>query len=216
MAINTNEEVLNTNEEGLNNAEDLISKLQTDEIKVGKLFKNYDEVVKAVKDWCYSSCTPLILKGVRGNLSEGGEDPGRIQFICTHGNKRKSKATSLRPAQRVNYTGCLARININQQRKTLDWKITTARLDHDGHLIGDDVYGTYKHVKKLSEDDEEYARELINEAKILPRNLASCLSSRTGNSFTPKDAQNLIERFKRHAKDGGILEKHLSEIMVQI
>ena len=39
------------------------------------------------------------------------------------------------------------------------------RLDHDGHIIGEDVYGTYKHIKKLSEEDEEYAKELINNAK---------------------------------------------------
>ena len=57
-------------------------------------------------------------------------------------------------------------------RNVGEWKITTAWLHHDGHLLGEDVYGTYKHVKKLSEEDETYAKEFIENLKILPRNLA--------------------------------------------
>ena len=123
------------------------------------------------------------------------------------------KATSQRPSQRLKYTACPSRVNINQQRNVGEWKITTARLHHDGHLLGEDVYGTYKHVKKLSEEDETYAKELIENAKILPRNLAECLSNRMGNNYNPKDAQNLIDKLKRQADDGGILEEHLRNLL---
>ena len=119
--------------------------LETGDIVCGKTFNSYDSVRK----WCDKTFTSFILKGTRGNFSSGGEELGRISFICTHGNKLKSEATTQRPSQRLKYTACLSRVNINQQRNVGEWKITTARLHHDGHLLGEDVYGTYKHVKTI-------------------------------------------------------------------
>ena len=139
-------------------------KLETGDIVCGKTFNSFDEAVNSMRKWCDKTFTPFILKVSRGNLSSGGEELGRISYICTHRNKHKSKATS----QRVNYTACPSRVNINQQRNVGEWKIMTAQFHHDGHLLGEDVYGTYKHVKKLSEEDQTYAQEFIKNPKILP------------------------------------------------
>ena len=146
----------------------------------------------------------------KGTYDENGDKSGKNQLYCTHGIVRKSTATSIRPIQRVNHTGCPCRIYINQHKIGV-WKITKAVLNHTGHLLGAEVYSSYSHVKKLNKDDEEYVKGLM-EARAAPRNIASCLSHRTGHLYTPRDAQNIIDKIKRHVKDGGILEQHLSEI----
>ena len=99
-------------------------KLETGDIVCGKTFKSYDEAVNIMRNWCNKTFTPFILKVTRGNFSSGGEELGRISYICTHRNKHKLKA----PSQRVNYTACPSRVNINPQGKVGEWKITTARL----------------------------------------------------------------------------------------
>ena len=45
-----------------------------------------------------------------------------------------------------------------------------------------------------------------------PRNIATCLSQRTGHNYKPKDVQNIINKIKHHIKDTGVLEEHLAEI----
>jgi hypothetical protein len=112
--------------------------------------------------------------------------------------------------QRINYTACPCRVYINQKDKGV-WKITQAVLNHSGHLLGPDIYGSYSHVKKLTPEDEEFVKELMK-AKAAPRNIAMCLSQRTGHNYKPRDAQNIIDKIKRLIKDGGILEEHLSEM----
>jgi len=164
LSENINKE--NKDEEDMTLSDECIE-LEPGNIFCGKTFNSYDEAVNSVRKLCDKTFTPFILKGTRGNFSSGGEELGRISFICTHGNERKSKATSQRPSQRVNYTACP---NINKQRNVGEWKITTARLQHDGHLLGEDVYGTYKHVKKLSEEGETYAKELIKTSHLLLKN----------------------------------------------
>ena len=87
-------------------------------------------------------------------------------------------ATNARPAQRVNYTGCPARVLINQQASGMR-KITTAVNHHDGHIIAKDVYNSYQHVKKLKPEHFKYVEDLMKVHAPL-RNIVSCLSNETG------------------------------------
>ena len=137
-----------------------IVELTLDDVKVVRQFSSYHETLNSLQKWCDNNYFPLIKRSTRpGNLSCGGE-PGRIQLICTHGLKRQSKASNARPAQRVNFTGCPARVLINHQPSGI-WKVTTAVNHHDGHIIAKDVYNSYQHVQKLSAEDEEYLKDLI-------------------------------------------------------
>ena len=139
-------------------------------------------------DWCDLTYTPFTKKVDPGTVDFGGDRCGHIHFICSHAVKRPYRGAAHRPLQRVNYTGCTSRVNICQQRDSGDWKITTTKLEHS------EVYGTYKQVRNLTEEDLEFVNDLVNNAKIQPRNLATCLSNRTGFSYTPKDAQNIIDK----------------------
>lgn len=197
----------------MSSADEIEEKILPDGIKIGLNFKSKDSTIELISDWCKETFHPLRKKVFVGSLDSGGSQPGRIQFICPHSIQQKSKAVGHRPSQRVLFTGCSSKINICQQ-KTGDWKITTVNLQHSGHIVSEESYGTYSHIKKLNEDDIAYAEELINDIHIRPRNLATSLSNKTGFTFTSKDTQNLINKIKSTIKDGDVLEKHLAEIQV--
>ena len=124
------------------------------ELKVGDAFSSRDAVIEKMKTYCDRKFTPLIRVSNRA-----GDLPnliyGRIVYKCTHGHTRKSKATSDRPFQKVNFTGCPAVININQN-KDGDWKGTKMESNHQGHVMNRENYFSYPHVRKLNKDDLDY------------------------------------------------------------
>ena len=61
-----------------------------------------------------------------------------IVYKCTHGHQRKSKATSDRTFQKVNFTGCKAFVNINQNKKD-DWTVTKVEINHTGHALNKEI-----------------------------------------------------------------------------
>ena len=93
---------------------------------------------------------------------------GRVRFLCTHGHKRKYKATDVRPMQRVNHTGCMAGLNLNEQNDG-SWKIgIKVNLKHNGHSTSPEIYAGYPFVKSLNKDDIDFVENLSN-AKAPPR-----------------------------------------------
>jgi len=161
--------------------------------------------------WCDENFFALIRRSSnKGTYDDDGDKPGRIHFICTHGYKRKSRATHHRPIQRVNFTVCPCHVTITQKDRG-QWVVTAVEMSHEGHLVSEDVYNSYQHVKKLSKDDEEYVKQMMN-VHAAPRNIATCLSQRTGHNYKPKDVQNIINNIKHHIKDTAVLEEHLAEI----
>ena len=78
-----------------------------DELKVGSVFEGRQKVIDDMKLYCDNNFIPLIrISNSSGDLAKNKY--GRIVYKCTHGHQRKSKATSDRPFQKVNFTGCKA------------------------------------------------------------------------------------------------------------
>ena len=79
--------------------------LGPEDVKVGTTFRDYDEAISSMKVWSDKNFIPLVKRSTnRGTFDDDGDKPGRIQLVCTHGVERKSKATKVRPCQRVYYT----------------------------------------------------------------------------------------------------------------
>ena len=148
-----------------------------------------------------------------GGDSKGPDDKskGRIRFVCTHGHRRKYIATDIRPKQRVNQTGCQAGFNLNEQVNGT-WKVgSKVIIEHIGHIIGPEIYNSYSFVKQISKEDEEFVQNLHN-AKAPNRKIADVLTARTGYSMKSRDVVNLINKLKKNAPDGDVLDKDLEEI----
>ena len=169
-------------ESGYNDVDDEVI-LGSQDLKVGVTFPSFDGALQSVKEWCDSNYEPFVKRSTnRGTFDDDGDRPGQIQMYCTHGIERKSKATSVRPLQRVYFTGCKARIYINQKDKDV-WVVTKADLEHKGHMLGPDVYHSYSHVKKITPENEKYVEEMM-EVNAAPRNIAKCLSHKTGHNLS--------------------------------
>ena len=148
------------------------------------------------------------------DCDDNGPKGGRIRFLCTHGVKRRYKATEARPIQRVNYTACHAGLNINQQTDG-SWRIgLKVILDHTGHTVGPDIYSTYQFVKHLTKEDINLVADL-EKAKAKPRKIAQVLTERKGGKekFTGKDVSNIIAKLKNKSEDDKPLEDVLNEVI---
>ena len=130
--------------------------------------------------------------------------------MCTHGYKRTYKASSARPVQRVNYTGCLASFNINEQVDGT-WKIGVKVVLEHNHEIGPYYYHTYSFNKKVTDEDVELLK-LLDTANAPPRKMAEVITQRTGESYNSKDVKNLLTKVKKKETEVDGLEKHLDEV----
>ena len=64
--------------------------------------------------------------------------------------------------------------------------------EHRGHRIGPELYKSYQHLRrKLTDDDKEYVAGLVRDG-VSRRNVAACLSHRTGATYTAKHLQPLL------------------------
>ena len=183
-----------------------------DELKVGSVFEGRQKVIDDMKLYCDNNFIPLIrVSNSSGDLAKNKY--GRIVYKCTHGHQRKSKATSDRPFQKVNLTGCKAFVNINQNKKD-DWTVTKLEINHTGHTLNKEIYYSYPHVRKLNQDDLDYVQDLVA-ARALPRNIATAISRRTKQTFKPKDAQNIIRKIRQTLPDSTDIKEYLSNILVE-
>ena len=119
-------------------------------------------------------------------------------------------ASSSRPVQRVNYTGCQAGLNLNEQVDG-SWKIGLKVVLEHNHEIGPEYYGAYGFSKKLTDEDIELVL-LLDKANAPGRKIADTLSQKTGDSYNTKDIKNLIKKYKSKEKCNDTLEKHLDEV----
>ena len=51
----------------------------------------------------------------------------------------------------------------------------------------------HEHTKRLQEEDRDYLKDLMN-AKANPKNIAACLSQKTGKQYNGQDVRNLIKK----------------------
>ena len=112
------------------------------------------------------------------------------------------------------YTGCGATVMIVQNRQANCWKVTKVQKEHNGHMIGREVYGTYQKVRKMSDADIQMISDLEG-VGASRRRIASALSDKTGHVYGTKEVYNAVTRIKKNIADSGILEKYLANIQLE-
>ena len=84
-------------------------------------------------------------------------------------------------------------------------------LKHQGHKLGPEVFGGYQDVRKLATEDIQFINEL-DAVGASRRRIAERIGQKTGNLYKAKDIQNKMVKLKRAMADGGVLEKHLTDV----
>ena len=203
----------------MSNNNDNLAISQSDELEIermeeGLIFETDEVAVGAVEAWASKSFCPLIkVRFHKGHFKNGEYEKGRRCFKCPHGVQRKSKATGSRPSQRLKFTQCPVKINLNE-RDDGSWMVTSCNLEHQGHPITQENFLSHQQARKLSEDDKECIKGLVR-AKTNVRNIADVLSERTGMNLAVQTVRNIINQLKESDKEVKTVEMVLGEIRDQ-
>ena len=166
-----------------------------DELSKGLAFKSFEEATDYMKRWCNSNKLPFIKR----DSCKGSETkPGRILYECPHGTKRKYKETLVRERQSVNYTACGARVNIFESMKDRFYKVTNCIKAHSGHMVGDEVYGSYPTVRVMSEKTKNkvIALDTVGASR---RRVADVIGQETGTYRIKVSSFLVNDKFSRDA-----------------
>ena len=177
------------------------------DIHVGLSFSSEEEAVLIVEKWSTKVLCPLAK--IRSRKAKEGVK-GRRCFGCPHGIVRTSKAEHKRPCQRVKYTGCPVKININEQDDG-SWLVTACVLEHVGHPVTEANFYSHQQAKKLDDENKEFVKGLMR-ARTNPRNIADVLSERTGKPYKTQDVRNLITRIRESEDKANSVEDALGHI----
>ena len=105
------------------------------EMMIGLVFATEEAAVEAIDAWSVKAMCPLSKIRYQKGVEKNGEYiKGRRCYQCPHGVTRKSKATGARPSQRLKYTKCPVKLNLNEQDDG-SWIITSCVLEHSGHPV---------------------------------------------------------------------------------
>ena len=121
----------------------------TIELFNGQIFKTEDEAFLVIDEWCRINFCPLtkIRRRKPGVDKKGERVKGQRGYKCAHGVERISRSKDeRRPFQRVKFTGCEAKLNINEQEDGT-WMITSCFLKHEGHEVSENNF--YSKIKRL-------------------------------------------------------------------
>ena len=88
---------------------------------------------------------------------DGERIKGRRCFQCSHGIKYTRKVTEKRPWQRVKFTGCPVKVNLNEQEDG-SWMVTSLFLEHLGHPVTKADFYSHQAARKLDDTDKELVK----------------------------------------------------------
>ena len=185
--------------------------IEPDDMAVGLVFPSDEVAVASIQSWSAKALCPLSrIRYQKGFQKNGEYTKGRRCYQWPHGVKRKSKATASRPAQRLKFTKCPVKINLNEQDDG-SWLVTSCILQHCGHPVTEDNFLSHQQARKLSEDDKKFVKGLIK-ARTNPHNIADVLSERTGMHLTSQSVRNFINKIKDSDRDTKSVETVLGDI----
>ena len=111
-------------------------------------FSSFEDASHYIKNWCDTNNQPLVK---RDSCKGTDTRAGKLIFQCPHAIKRKYTA-KIRVCQAVNYTGCESKVSIYENRADGVFRVTQCIKTHSGHLLGENIYGSYPTVRVLSDD----------------------------------------------------------------
>ena len=173
--------------------------------------KTEEEMVKAIDAWCQKNFIPLtkVRRKAPGTNTKGDRVRGQRGYKCAHGVERQSKSKDeKRPFQRVKFTGCQAKVNVNE-REDGTWTITTCNTEHVGHEVSAKNY--LNQNKNIKPEEKDFIKEMVD-VQANNKNIAEMLSNKTGRQFNSQDVRNIVSRIQESDKDKESIEELLTKI----
>ena len=196
-----------TNENGLFSSSELL----VEDMRIGLIYPSEEVAVDAILKWGEKALCPLSKARRTKTLAEsGGKTRGRRCLDCPHSRSRKKGENEIRQKQRYKFTKCPVSIVINENDDG-SWEISKATLEHFGHQVSQKDYYVHEHTKRLRDEDKEYLKELKN-VKANAKNIAACLSHKTGKNYNSQDIRNLIKKMD----DADITKPKAEEILAKV
>ena len=140
----------------------------------------------------------------------GDRVKGRRCFQCCHGLKYTRKVTDKRPWQKIKYTECPVKVNLNEQEDG-SWMVTSLILDHVGHPVTQADFYSHQVARQLEPKDKAYVKELVH-ARASAKNIANVLTERNGINYNSQDVRNIVARIKTTEEVVPTVEEALGEI----
>ena len=198
-------------EELLDNDVDILI-LEEDDLKVGLTFETEDAAVKSILKWSELTFCPLSkARYQKPKMKENGERiKGRRCFQCSHGLNYTRKVTDKRPWQKLKFTDCPVRVNINEQEDG-SWMVTSLYLEHVGHPVTKADFYTHQAARKLETPDKNFVKELMK-ARANPKNIANVITEKKGINYSTQDVRNIITKIKASEEVVCTVEESLGSI----
>ena len=84
-----------------------------------------------------------------------------IKYSCLHGGKHKTTGTGKRSTNTFKLN-CPFSLSFRLSRDGKYLVLTNVNLSHEGHDIGPENYKFYPKVRKLNNDERQYAEEMLS------------------------------------------------------
>ena len=183
------------------------------EIEVMKpriVFKNKEEAVASIDKWCQETFNLLTkVRRQQPGVRNGKRIKGQRGYKCAYGVERKTRSKDeQRPFQRVKYSGCPIKVQINEQDDG-SWMVTSCVNEHEGHDTSENNY--LNQNKKLDGEDENFIMGMVD-IQANNKNIAEVLSKKTGKAFNSQDVRNIVSRIKENEKDEETIEEILADV----
>ena len=141
--------------------------IEIDDLKLGLNFPSEEVALNAIENWSVKSLCPLSkIRYRKGKLVNGEKVKRRRCLACPQGIERKTDGKGDRPGQRVKFSNCPVKVNLNEQDDG-SWEVTTCHLEHKGHPITAKAFFSHQQSKKLDEDNKEFVKGLLRVRAIL-------------------------------------------------
>ena len=113
--------------------------------------------------------------------------------VCKHGHERKSDSKGLRRNLHYNFVGCKAKINMykSQVNGSTSLSITSLILDHNGHMVNEDIYN--RENVHITDEEQELIKTLAG-ANTKPSQMKRILQEKFNKRVKIKKIQNLITK----------------------
>ena len=152
-----------------------------EQLAIGRQFATVDEVKDCIEKYNGENFTEYR---VRTNNQRS------LLFECKHGRHRESRSKNIRPGSHFNFSGCQAKISFykSQANGKSTIKLTSLHLEHNGHVINEDVYNL--HNTNLT-DEELNCIKSLKEVNCNPSQIQQALLENSKKRVTVQKIKNI-------------------------
>ena len=175
-------------------------------------FSSYDELQKKIDDYSRKSyeCLSIGLsRTLEAAVRQKKVSAARvvnsslkfyeIKYSCVHGGKHKPKGTGKRSTHTFKMN-CPFSLSLRLSSDGKHLVVTNVHLTHEGHDIGPENHKFYPKVRKLNNEERQYAEEMLS-LGANNKKLQQQLVKQTGKSVLLRDLSNIASSSKKRRHD---------------